>query len=159
MRNRSILKYLSAGIVILFVALALSPTINANINKTVIEQEFDELTTEVYDLNWARQKNNEPKTNDIYFFLFAIGRVTNFTERKSGYSTPWYTVECVDVYCIKSLRDRPIIQHLTNKEEIVFDACDTIIFYGGYWTAQSEFMIMWFRPLFPLYLLLAVLIL
>ena len=105
-----------------------------------------------------KQMEDENKTDDTYFFLFAIGRVTNFTERKSSYSTPWYTVECVDVYCIKSLRDRPIIQHLTNNEEIVFETL-TMFFYGGFPTAQTDFMIMWFRPLFPLYFLLAALIL
>jgi hypothetical protein len=102
-----------------------------------------------------KQMEHEPKTDDIHFFLFAIGRVTNFTEQKSGYSTPWYTVECVDVYCVKNLRDRPIIQHLTNNEMIEFDSILTNICYGGYWTAQTDFMIMWFRPLFPLYFLLA----
>ena len=105
-----------------------------------------------------KQMEDEPKTDDINSFLFVIGRVTNFTERKSGYSTPWYTVECVDVYCIKSLRESPIIQHLTNNEEIEFDTF-TIIFYGGYWTAQTDFMIMWFRPLSPLYFLLSLIIL
>ena len=94
------------------------------------------------------ENHHEDELVQVYIdgFIFAIGKVANLTEHKSGYSTPWYTVECVDVYCIQNLRDRPIIQHLTNHEEIEVD--QTRLFYGGIRT--PPFIVMWPRLLFPL---------
>lgn len=99
------------------------------------------------------EKQNEEGLNPsvINHFIFAIGKTDNLTEHKSGYSTPWYTVECVDVYCILSLRDRPIIQHLTNNELMEFGPLSRL-YLGGLYT--GSFIFMWLRPLFPIYAIL-----
>ena len=94
------------------------------------------------------QNEDEFKPVGIGSFIFAIGRTDNLTRHKVGYSTPWYSVECVDVYCILSLRDRPIIQHLTNNEEIEFSPLSRF-YLGGVYT--ESFIFMWLRPHFPIY--------
>ena len=114
-------------IIVFLIALSFLIPIGSS---TIVEKQYEEKSCEVY----------------IDGFLFAIGRVANLTEHKSGYSTPWYTVECVDVYCVLSLKDRPLFQHFTDNELLEVD--QTWLFYGG--MRIPPFILMWPRLLFPL---------
>ena len=53
--------------------------------------------------------------------IYIKGLIANITLHQHSYMVPFYTFDCVDVYCIFHLRDRPIIHHLTNNERFVLD--------------------------------------
>lgn len=56
------------------------------------------------------------------------GKISNLTDHTRGYSLPWYTFNCEDVYCILSFRDRPLIQHFVDKEQFTIAP---FLFYGS----------------------------
>jgi hypothetical protein len=53
--------------------------------------------------------------------IFLKGIISNITLHQHSYMVPFYTFDCVDVYCIFHLRDHPMIHHLTNNEQFVLD--------------------------------------
>jgi len=55
--------------------------------------------------------------------IFIKGRISNVTLHQHSYMVPYWTFNCEDVNCIFSFRDRPLIHHLTNKEQFILPSC------------------------------------
>jgi len=48
-------KLLAVGVIVLFLGLAIAPSINANVSKTSVDSELVEITTEICGLNGGKQ--------------------------------------------------------------------------------------------------------
>lgn len=79
MKNRSIIKYLSVGVVILFVTLAFAPSINAN-----TQSDFVEFTTEVCGMNGGKQtvKLTRQQADEVEALFNSIREQLNATESR-----------------------------------------------------------------------------
>jgi len=53
-RNNLIKKGISVSVIILFIGLAFSPSINANISKASLDSDLIEITTEVYGIKGVK---------------------------------------------------------------------------------------------------------
>ena len=66
-------KLLVVGVIVLFLGLAIAPSINANVSKISIDNELVEFTTEVCGLNGGKHTVQLTKAEAKIYFVIGIG--------------------------------------------------------------------------------------
>ena len=77
-------KLLVVGVIVLFLGLAIAPSINANVSKTSIDSELVEITTEVCGLNGDKQtvQLTKEEAEEVDLLFKSIREQLNVTESK-----------------------------------------------------------------------------
>jgi hypothetical protein len=116
------MKLKTIWIATLLVAISIFPAICSNIGESKSNEKFSDL-------------NNE----DFTYVRFCFGRISDIHEIRSGYTICGWSYLAKNVICIIDFKNKPIINHFTNNEELGFSFTKLGILYGNFVCAIDIF--------------------